>query len=274
MSHLSGRHVLVTGSTSATGVGGGAVQAVLEAGGTPIIHGLAWADVDDTIHRLADRGVATLGIVGDVRCPEDCERIIQEAADRFGTIHALVNNAGVGLNRPAHLAGVDDFEALFSVDVRGPWLMSRAWLKHRLDGGGCKSTDDTAAIVNVSSVHAMQTIANYALYAAAKGAVEAFTRGLAVEYGHLGVRINCVAPGLVQSDQNERMLHSINPGIRDWPGEVCRDYQALQDPIHPIDVGRVIVFLITQGAGAVTGQVITVDAGGNALLFARSFTKS
>ncbi len=269
MPDLNGQNVLITGSAGKSGVGVGVVEAVLEAGGTPIVN----SRKDDHLAEALERYPDAVGVVGNVSEAADCARMIDEAKERVGVIHHLVNNAGIGLQKAVHETDEAEFDRLFGTDVRGMFLLTRAWLNHRLTraGGDADRVDGPAAVVNVSSVHSQQTIKNYTIYAAAKGAVDAFTRGLAVHYGPMGVRCNAVSPGLVNSEQNEDLLGNLSPDASAFAKGVVNDYQVINDPIDPLNVGRVVVFLLSDHAASTTGQNITVDAGNTLLLFARSF---
>jgi NAD(P)-dependent dehydrogenase (short-subunit alcohol dehydrogenase family) len=180
-----------------------------------------------------------------------------------------VNNAGVGLHKAPHLCEETDFDTLIGVDFRGTWLMTRAWLRHVLADGGQAFAG--ASGVNVSSVHAQKTMPGYGLYAGAKGAVDSFTRGLAVHYGNLGVRFNGVAPGYVHSEQNIDLVQKWTDDPGGWVEDLVKNHQAIPVAIDPVDVGRVVVFLLSDASKAVTGQTLTVDAGNTSLLFPNNF---
>lgn len=167
---LAGRAVLVTGATG-PGIASGICAALGAAGARLVVNGPADADVAATVARHP----GAVGVVGDVSRPEDVERVVAEATERVGPLTGLVNNAGVGLRAPFHEADEEQFDHVVGVDLRGVWLVSRAFAR-QCPGPG-------AAIVNVSSVHARSTIAGYGIYASAKAAVEGFTRGCAVELG-------------------------------------------------------------------------------------------
>lgn len=266
---LENQNVFITAASRPIGVGAGVLEAVLEAGGRPIVNGRSEARLQAVVDRYPDQGVVP--VRGDVSSAEDCQRMMEEAIKEVGTIHHLVNNAGVGLHKPPHLVDEAEYDRLFEVDVKACWRLARVWLRHRLDANGELRDQAPASLVNISSVHAERTVADFALYAAAKGAVEAMTRGMAVHYGPAEVRVNCVAPGLVRSDQNNDVFERDGADPNELSQRVVNDYQALNRSIREVEVGRVVVFLLSSMASAVTGQTITVDSGGARLLFARGF---
>ncbi len=262
---LDGRNILVTGAAGASGVGYGVVEAVIEAGGRPIINGRDEGRLAQAKKRFPSAEL----VRGDISFPEDAERMVAEVAARIGRIHCLVNNAGIGLHKAPHECEEVDFDRLVNVDFRGTWLMTRAWLKHVLGEGN--HAGPPAAAVNISSIHAQKTMPGYGIYAGVKGAVDALTRGLAVHYGRLGIRFNGVAPGYVHSEQNRDLIRNWTDDPDGWVEDLIQNHQATPQVIEPIDVGRVVAFLLSDEARAVTGQTLTVDAGSTSLLYPMNF---
>jgi NAD(P)-dependent dehydrogenase (short-subunit alcohol dehydrogenase family) len=257
---LAGRTVLLTGGAG-SGVGHGILEAVLEAGGRPVIN-----DVDEErLSAVLKRHPEVVGVVGDVSEPEGAKRVFDRALDAVGVVHALVNNAGIGLVQRFFDVVEDAYDRLMAVDLRGVWLMTKAFSRYAI---GARRP---AAVVNISSVHAHSTVGGYALYAGGKGGVEALTRGMAVELGPYGVRCNAVAPGYVESEQNGMLLQSLTDDPARWARRHIEEQQALHRPVEPIDCGRAVVFLISDASRCITGQVLRVDAGTTALLYGGDF---
>jgi len=182
----------------------------------------------------------------------------------------LVNNAGVGLAKPFYRASLEEFDRIFGVDVRGMRLVSRAFVNALIDNAPSDAGPTAVrlasmfpqpAIVNVSSVHSRATMDQYAIYAAAKAAVEGFTRGCAVELGHLGVRCNGIAPGYVHSEQNPALLAKVTSDPTGWVERHRLVEQPLQRLVEPIDCGWLATFLLSEESRSITGQTIYVDAG-------------
>lgn len=256
---------MVTGAAGSAGVGVGVVQAVLEAGGLPVINGRDAGRLADAKKRFPKAET----VQGDISNADEVERIMAEAVSKVGKVDFLVNNAGIGLHKPPHLCEEADFDRLIGVDFRGAWLMARAWLRHRLNE--LERVDGPAAIVNISSIHGQKTMPGYGLYAAAKGGVDSLTRSLAVHYGRQGIRVNGVAPGYVHSNQNYDLIRNWTDDPEAWVDDLIRNHQAIPQLIDPIDVGRVVVFLLSDGAKAMTGQTLTVDGGSTNLLYPVNF---
>jgi NAD(P)-dependent dehydrogenase (short-subunit alcohol dehydrogenase family) len=262
---LRGRTILITGATGTSGVGVGVVEAVIEAGGRPIINGRD----REKLAEAQDRFPSAVVVQGDISVASDVERMLNEAVAKAGRIDGLVNNAGIGLHKAPHLCEESDFDRLIGVDFRGTWLVSRAWLRHVL--GTEQKSPVSASAVNVSSIHAQQTMPGYGLYAGAKGAVDSLTKGLAVHYGRQGIRFNGVAPGYVHSDQNMDLLRNWTDDPARWVDDLIQNHQATPQAIEPIDVGRVVVFLLSDASRAMTGQTLTVDGGSTSLLYPLNF---
>lgn len=260
MTTLQDMTVLVTGAAG-IGVGAGVCQAVHEAGGRVIVNDIDRSRAEAVVARYPG-GVAA---PGDVTEAGEVEAVFAAALDAAGRVDALVNNAGVGLAKFAADATEADFDRLHRLDMRGVWLVTRRYIRHRLDQGL------PGAIVNVSSVHAEATMRRYAIYASAKAAVEGLTRGVAVEYGQHGIRCNAVAPGYVHAEQNYELIRAWTDDPEGWVRDHTTNHQAIPREIEPIDCGRAAVFLLSEAGRRITGQTLRVDAGMMCMLYNHDF---
>lgn len=256
---LAGRVVLVTGATG-DGVGAGVCQAIHAAGARLVLNGLS----DEELGPVLERYPGSIAVRGDVSRPEEAERIVGVAIERCGAVTGLVNNAGIGLVEPFYRASTQQFDRVFGVDVRGMWLVSRAFARRLVDG------HRHGAIVNVSSVHSRATMERYAIYAAAKAAVDGFTRGAAVELGPHGIRCNAIAPGYVESTQGDQLLRSITADPAGWVERHRLVEQPLGRLVEPIDCGWAATFLLSEESRCITGQTLYVDSGLSARLYNRA----
>ena len=257
---LTGQTVLVTGGAG-TGVGSGVCEALAAAGAHLLINDVRAPEAMDAARKYPNASA----VPGDISQPEAVERLFAMIKEKHGVIHGLVNNAGVGLTKPFREVAVDEFDHLYGVNVRGLWLMSRAFVRQ------LQETNTEGCIVNVSSIHAKAASDNYVLYASTKAAVEALTRGMAIELGKQGVRCNAIAPGYVHAEQNYELLKRISDDPHEWVETYRTDYQSTPSLIEARDCGNVAAFLLSPLSQAVTGQVIYVDRGLTSMLFARSF---
>jgi len=256
---LSGKTILVTGAAG-DGVGAGVCAAIVRAGGRLLVN-----DVDaGALERAAASHGAEASYTTDVSDEAQVEDMFARIQDEFGALGGLVNNAGVGLNKPVDQVTTSEYDRLMAVDQRGVWLASRAFA--RMTGAS-----GDRSVVNVTSVHAHSTMAGYAVYASAKAGVEGLTRGLAVDLGPRGIRCNAVAPGYVHSRQNVALISGWSDDPEAWVRQHTASQQVIGREIHPIDCGWVAAFLLSDLSRAVTGQVIRVDAGTTSLLYGMDF---
>lgn len=239
---------LVTGG--AKGIGLATVELVLDRGGNAIA-------LDNDAAALARLGKTrgtdrVLAIACDVTREQEIEAAIKQALERWGRIDTLVNNAGIGSYFDATTMTQDQWDLVFSVDLKSVWLMSKHVLPQMIQ-------QRSGSIVNIASIHARMTIDGMFPYAAAKSGVIGLTRSLALDMAKHQIRVNAVSPGwtrtwLVQEWFNKqpdpRAAEESVVGVHPL-GRIC----------EPSEVAEVICFLASARASAITGAELSVDAG-------------
>jgi 3-oxoacyl-[acyl-carrier protein] reductase len=245
---LSGCHVLITGGSR--GIGAAAAKLFARAGATVMIHyrereGEA-KHVLDELHAIATRD--HLRFPCDFMEPAEIQELFQFVGSKWGKLDCLVNNAGVWLHNPMSQMSEEQLIASLRINVRGPFLCTREALPFlRLS--------KIASIVNLASTAGQRGEAFYSPYAASKGAMIATTKSWAVELAP-DIRVNCVAPGWVDTDMSARELRE----SADRRGEI-----EAQIPLGRVatadDIAGSIVFLASPLARHVTGEILNVNGG-------------
>lgn len=251
---LAGKVAFVTGG--GFGVGAGISKALASNGAQVVI-----ADRDpgaaETAAGLAEFGLAGLFLQTDVGDEASVKASIAATVERFGALHILVNNAGIGMYKTVEELSVEEWDACLNVNLKGPFLCSKYAIPHlRAAGGG--------SIVNIASVHAFRTTARCSPYAATKTGVVGLTRTMALDYAPEQIRVNAVCPGWVRS----RLTDGIFGQAPD--PEAMRAGVAARQPNgrigEPEDIGNAVLFLASDESRHITGTTITVDGGLLALL--------
>ena len=223
--------------------------------------GLAIVGVDRDAARLESAKSAIRGahVVGDVADRGILERAAEIAAG-FGRLAVWVNCAGIEYPTRAHDLDENRFAEIMRVNVLGYALGCSAACACFLRQGA------PGSIVNVSSIHAITAFPSSFAYQASKGAVDALTRQLAIDYGHLGIRCNAVRPGVIMTRASLALLAASPDPTREL--ESWADIHALRRVAEPAEVASVISFLASDDASFVTGAAIDVDGGATARCYA------
>ena len=252
---LEGRTVVVTGAGG--GMGRGIAEAAAAAGARVVVGDLALDPVAETARRIEVGGGRALPLVLDVTDPASITAAIARAAGSFGRLDGWVNNAGILRMEAALDLPSADWEAQMRVNVSGLFSCCQLVARRFIAQG------DGGAIVNVASNAGKVGYPNMAGYNAGKAAVINLTRSLAAEWAPHRINVNAVCPGGVETP----MLMAVAEWITSRQGGDARELAQrmtpaqLGRPIQPIEVGRVVAFLLSDAAAIIRGQSINVDGG-------------
>ncbi len=251
---LNDRVFIVTGAGG--GMGGGIVEVLLEAGAEIVLTDIDAERCQQTADRLDGAASRTTTVIADVRDQATPDTLVAAAVDRFGRLDGLVNNAGTIEMDAAFDATVDAWSDHLAVNLTAPFALARAVGRHLRDHGGGR-------IINVSSNCGKVGYANMAAYNASKAGVISLTRSLALEWAPHGINVNAVCPGAVETPMLQYCAEWMAPGIGIPPEEVFDGMKVAQlgRRIQPVEVGRVIAFLLSDAATIIRGQSISVDGG-------------
>jgi NAD(P)-dependent dehydrogenase (short-subunit alcohol dehydrogenase family) len=243
--------VVITGG--ATGIGRETARAFLERGANVVLNGRREMKLQEAITELDPSGKHVAYLAGDIGIPETARQLIRTAVQRFGGVDILVNNAGIFKPTPFLEHTEDDYNAYVNIILGGTFHASQAAIPEMQKRGG-------GAIVNTGSMWASQAIGATpsSAYSAAKAGVHALTRNLAIEFAADHIRVNAVAPAVVETpvyntfmsdDEVKEVLPSFN------------NFHPLGRNGQPQDVAAAILFLAGSQADWITGVVLPVDGG-------------
>lgn len=238
---FSGKFAIITGAASGIGA---ATAWMFAAEGAAV----ALLDIDGAAaERLAGELPRAAGYECDVTSSEQVRRAVAAAAERFGTVHIVFNNAGVAIRRRLAEQDEESWDRVIDTNLKGAYLCSAAALPFFPERGGC--------IIHTSSVTGITGVRDRAAYSAAKAGLVGLTRNMALDYAHRGIRVNAVCPGFVRT-----------PFIEG----ITSDEKRLQRLVglHPLgrlgepeDIARAVLFLASDDASWITGHALAVDGG-------------
>jgi NAD(P)-dependent dehydrogenase (short-subunit alcohol dehydrogenase family) len=245
MTTLSGRTALVTGASR--GIGRSSALALAEAGAQVLVHyGRSANEADSVVTDIRKAGGRADSLTADLAAPDGAHMLAEQVRAIVGErLDILVANAGISKAATIEDTTVADFDHLFAVNVRAPYFLVQQLLPIMGPGG---------SITLLSSLAAHSAVGTLSAYAATKGAVDTLVRHFAFILGRRGIRVNAVAPGIVQTDMSN--FTKTGEGRTFALG-----IQALQRLAEPDDIGGVVAFLASDDARWITGDTVRVDGG-------------
>jgi len=245
MFDLSGHVALVTGASR--GIGRSIASHLARRGASVAINYNQSAAQARTVQaEIEAAGGKAITTQGDVRLPEDAERIVKDTVDAFGKLDILVNNAGFNRDTLILRMSLEDWDEVMAINLRAVFLVTRAALRPMM-------RNRWGRVINIGSVSGIAGNAGQANYAAAKAALVGFTRAVAREMGSRNITANLIMPGLIITELTKDIRPEIVQGVKQ---RLLIDRMGKAE-----DVASTVVFLASEEAGYITGHVLPVDGG-------------
>ncbi len=247
---MTDRIAIVTGS--ARGIGAATARRLATDGMAVAVLDLDEDACAGTVKEIADAGGRALAVGADVSKSDQVAQAVERVAAELGAPTVLVNNAGIIRDNLLFKMSEDDWDTVLGVHLRGAFLMTRAVQKYLVD-------QRWGRIVNLSSSSALGN-RGQVNYSAAKAGLQGFTKTLAIELGPFGVTANAVAPGFIATDMTAATAARVGVSFEDF-AKGAAERIPVRRIGHGDDVAHTISFLVSEGAGFVSGQVIYVAGG-------------
>lgn len=244
---LENKIAIITGG--GTGIGLSCARLFCQEGAKVVIFGRRKNRLEDAVREIGEH---VLAVPGDITRNEDIRRLVETTINTYGRVDILVNNAGIFTGSPLHEMKDNEWDTALDINMTSVFKLTRAVLPHMI-------RQKSGNIVHISSILGLVAVPNTAAYNVSKGALNQFSRSLAVEYGSLGIRSNAICPGLIATEMTEELMND-----KDLMQEWSKNY-----PIgrfgQPEDVAQACLFFASEESSFVTGAILPVDGGYTAL---------
>jgi dehydrogenase/reductase SDR family protein 4 len=245
--NLVGQRAIVTGASR--GIGAAIAQRLGRNGAKVALVSRKLGDLDRFAAELAKSGIETMTLAANLGRPDDVRRIVPSVVAKWGGVDILVNNAATNpVFGPMTDLAEEGWDKIIDTNLKGPFLLSQASAKDMVTRGG-------GAIVNIASTGGLEPSPMLGAYCVSKAAVIMLTKTLAAELGPSGIRVNCIAPGLVETKFADVLVNT--PSIH----EVIVGRSALRRHGQPSEIAGAAHFLVSAAASYMTGQVMVIDGG-------------
>lgn len=248
MKRLEGKAAVVTGAAS--GIGRSTAVLLVKEGARCVLADVDEEQAQETLRLTKEVGGEAHFVRTDVSRSEDVEAAVTTAVEIFGGIDILHNNAGIALRASVIDTTEELWEQILDVNLGGIFRGCKHTIPHMIEGGG-------GSIINTTSVQGLRGFEEWAAYAASKGGIIALTKQIALEYAKHSIRVNCIAPGAIDTPMNAQ-VHGENL-------EMLRQTWARAYPLgragQPEEVAEAVLFLASDASSFITGQCLVVDGG-------------
>ena len=254
MKNLNNKNAVITGGSD--GIGLGIAKAFAREGANLLLIGKDPEKLQRAQQALLNEfAVQAHTLSADLSKTETVTEVVKDIEQLLSTVDILVNNAGLGKFVPFEQVDYTLYDAHFNLNVKAPYFLTQGLLPALVKSKG--------NVINISSYFAHRMLPNRAttVYSATKGALNSFTKALAFEVGHLGVRVNAIAPGSISTPQFNRNLQALTPEKQAAFETMVKEIYPLQHIGTPEDIAKACVFLASDNASWITGTVLAVDGG-------------
>lgn len=250
MSSESVRAAIVTGA--ARGIGSATAKRLADQGCAVAVLDLDESSCAAVVSEITAAGGSALGIGADVSDEQSVQSAVDRVAAELGKPLVLVNNAGVIRDNMLYKMSSSDWDTVMNVHLRGAFLMSRAVQKYMTEAkwGRIVSLSSTSALGNRGQAN----------YAAAKAGLQGFTKTLAIELGRFGITANAIAPGFIETEMTQATAERIGVPFEEFRDAVVKNI-AVGRSGKPEDIANAVAFLVSDGAGFISGQTLYVSGG-------------
>jgi NAD(P)-dependent dehydrogenase (short-subunit alcohol dehydrogenase family) len=247
MNRLSGKVALITGGNA--GIGESVAKLFAEEGAAVVVTGRRQAELDRVAREIVAKGGKALAVAGSVTDETHARAAAERTVASFGKIDVLVNNAGIGdFGKRLHEMDDTAWANVLDVNLTGPFRMTRAVIPQMLKQTG-------GSIVNISSIASLVGIPLLSAYAASKGALDALTRSIAIDYASDGIRCNVVNPGLIDTPMAAPLMAN-----SEQLGSILSHYP-IRRAGKPEEVASMVLYLASDESAWVTGGTFRIDGG-------------
>jgi NAD(P)-dependent dehydrogenase (short-subunit alcohol dehydrogenase family) len=252
---LEGKGAVVTGG--GRGIGSEIARALVREGASVVVCARTSSQIESVAEELRQSGGQAWAVACDVTQPEQIQRLAESASDLLGTVHILVNNAGIASSAPLKSIELDEWNRLMTVNATAPFLCTQAFMPGMLAAGWGR-------VVTIASIAGKVGHPYVAAYSASKHAVIGFTRAVATEVAGKGVTVNAICPGYVNTPMTDQSVARIvdRTGMSETD---AREHLRLLSPqarlIEPEEVAHQVISLCDPLARGINGQAVVLDGG-------------